>query len=46
MVKEIEILEDAAIACDFCAGDALDLVPVGEFRVCLNCLNPKMECCE
>ncbi len=44
MVKEIEILEDAAIRCDICAGEALDLIPLGEFRVCLECLSPKKAC--
>ena len=43
-MAELEIPEDDAVKCDFCSGETIDLIPVGDFRVCLECVWPKKEC--
>jgi len=41
-----EILEEDAIVCDVCGGGTIDLVQIGELKVCLGCTSQKKACSE
>jgi len=41
-----EILEEDAIVCDICGGGTIDLVQIGELKVCLGCTSQKKACSE
>lgn len=42
------LLEDCLIKCDLCGGEAYDLIPVGELKICRECQgkNGKKACSE
>jgi hypothetical protein len=42
----LEDFEDIAIRCDVCGGETLDLVPIGELKVCIEHVSGKKVCCE